>query len=340
MRASVLFAVPALAASFLACGSNANPDDSSTTSSNPSVPAASSSSGNAVTPSNTTSASSSSSGNGYTALPTGSSTSSGSVAVDSGTPAPAPEVNFTTQSMTYNGLTRSYIIGVPVDYNASKSYPVVMLFHGNPGSKEQMRQFAPFEQVSHKDAILVYPDASNGAWDLYTPTASNLDMNWINSLPATIASSYNIDLSHVYGFGFSGGAFMMVQMACRFGTQVFRAVSINSGGGPQEGQMGFPTRSDGCYICPGGPVPSLIVHGDSDTTVSPESGKFTARCISETNGCTATASALPEDPTTPSPCTKGDGCSDPTTWCYIPGMNHAVWEHAMDAGWAFFQAAP
>lgn len=304
-----------------------------TTSPNGATPAASSSASSSTSGAVTTTTSSSGS------TPT-TQTTSGSVDGDPPPPPPQSEVNFTTQTMTYNGNQRAYIIGVPVDYDASKSYPLVMLFHGNPGTKEQMRGFAPFEQVSHKDAILVYPDGLGGAWDLYTPTASNNDMNWINSLPATIASSYNIDQHRVFGFGFSGGSFMMAQMACRFGTQVFRAVAINSGGGPQEQQVGYSQRADGCYECPGGPVPSIIVHGDADTTVDPASGQFTARCVSETNGCTPTQSGDPEDPTTPSPCAKGDGCSSPVTWCFIPGLNHAPWEHAMDAGWAFFQAAP
>ena len=185
------------------------------------------------------------------------STTSPSTATTGGTTTPPAQqdVDFATKTMTFNGLTRTYMLGTPRGYDAKKSYPVVMLFHGNPGSIAQMRGFAPFETVSKREAFLVYPAASDGSWDLYTPTDSNKDMGFIRALPGELAKSVNIDESKVYGFGFSGGAFMMAQMACRFGQSTFHAVMINSGGGPQEQQMGYSQRDNKCYECPGGPDP-------------------------------------------------------------------------------------
>jgi poly(3-hydroxybutyrate) depolymerase len=209
-----------------------------------------------------------------------------------------------------------------------------MLFHGNPGSKEQMRGYVPFENVSKRDAFLVYPNASNGAWDLYTPTETNKDMSWIRDLPSELAARFNVDPSRVYGFGFSGGAFMMAQMGCRFGQSLFRAVMINSGGGPEESKSGYPKREDACYVCPGGPIPSLIVHGDQDGTVVKESGAFTAKCVAETNGC----AAFPNAAVAPSPCLSAPGCQKPVEWCLIPKMGHAVWDQSMQAAWDFFRA--
>jgi polyhydroxybutyrate depolymerase len=250
------------------------------------------------------------------------------------TPPPSVDIDLTTVTTSFNGIPRVYDLGLPKAYDANRAYPLVMLFHGNPGTKEEMRGFAPFENVSKGDAILVYPNASDGAWDLYTPTESNKDMNWIRALPGEIAGKYHVDQSRIYGFGFSGGAFMMAQMGCRFGQSAFRAVYINSGGGPEEAQSGFPQRADKCYVCPGGPLPTLIVHGDVDGTVVKSSGGFTSKCVSETNGC----SEPPSQPTSPSPCLAAPGCQKPVEWCLIPKMGHEVWSQGMQAAWDFFRA--
>lgn len=263
-------------------------------------------------------------------------TGSSGTSSSSGTPVPPvqTDVDFATKTMTFNGLTRTYLLGTPKGYDANKAYPVVMLFHGNPGSIDQMRKFAPFEQISKREAVLVYPAASDGAWDLYTPTATNKDMGFINALPAEIAKSVHVDPSKVYGFGFSGGAFMMAQMACRFGQTTFHAVMINSGGGPEEQQSGYSQAANECYQCPGGPIPTIVVHGDADGTVVKSSGAFTAQCMADQNGCTD----FPKTATTPAPCQTAPGCQKATEWCLIEGMGHQVWSGSMSAAWNFFRA--
>jgi polyhydroxybutyrate depolymerase len=285
-------------------------------------------------------------GSGVTAKPipvdvgaSGNTSTAGTATTSSGKvtpPAPAPtaDIDLSTVTTTFNGISRVYDLGLPKGYDANRAYPLVMLFHGNPGTKEEMRGFAPFDKVSKRDAILVYPNGLGGAWDLYTPTDTNNDMNWIRALPAEIASKYHVDQSRVYGFGFSGGAFMMAQMGCRFGQSAFRAVYINSGGGPEEAQAGYSQRADKCYVCPGGPLPTLIVHGDVDGTVVKASGGFTSKCVSETNGC----SEPPSQPVSPSPCLAAPNCQKPVEWCLIPNMGHEIWSQGMQAAWDFFRA--
>lgn len=307
MRAlALLFAIPAallVVASLPACGEDAATVEASRASDG-SIPV---DVGNAGTPSTT-----------------GSSTTS---------PPPPPEdIDLTTVTTSFDGMPRTYLLGLPKDYDASRAYPLVMLFHGNPGTKEQMRGYAPFEKVTKREAILVYPSALESAWDLYTPTDANKDMGWIRALPGEIAGTYHVDTSRIYGFGFSGGAFMMAQMGCRFGQEAFHAIYINSGGGPEETQSGYPQRADKCFICPGGPIPTLIVHGDVDGQVVKTSGAFTAKCVAENNGCAGEA----KTPGAPAPCQYASGCQKPVGWCLVPKLGHAVWDQGMQAAWDFF----
>lgn len=253
---------------------------------------------------------------------------------------PPPEevhVTLTNETMDFDGKTRSYILGMPKTYDANKSYPLVLNFHGNPSTAAAEAAYLPFDSVSKEDAIIAYPQATDGSdWDLYTETDSNLDMKWIHGLPQEIATKANVDTSRVFGFGYSGGAFFLAQFTCRFG-DVFKAVSINAGGGPDEPNMGYATYDNGCYQCPGGPVAVLVTHGDSDPQVEPASGKFTKSCFATFNGC---GDSLTD--TTPSPCQLVDGCpaDKQVKWCLIPGLGHAAWDKAMAEAWTFFKAQP
>jgi polyhydroxybutyrate depolymerase len=295
---------------------------------------ASSKSGANGDPSSSSSSSSSSGSNGGP----GPGTSSG----QPGSPdaaGPPPAVNLTLETMPWNGNDRYYMLGLPRTYDASKTYPLVMSFHGNPGTAEGQAKALGFESASDQDAVLVYPQAletQDGAfaWDLYT--ADNADMGWIKLLIDEVKKKANIDTSKVFGFGYSGGGFFIAQYACRFGG-VFRAIASNAGGGPDDPNnvLGYDKRPDGCFICPGGPIPILVSHGEADGEVEVASGIFTADCYADANGCSGSRTA-----STPAPCEVYDGCSKPVKRCIIPGQNHYLWGGARTEAWTFFKAAP
>lgn len=268
--------------------------------------------------------------------PSGSSGTSGTSGTPNNPPGPEVHVELTTETMDFGGRTRKYLLARPVDYDAGKSYPLVISFHGNPGIAENMAQGIPFDAASKKEAVIAYPQALHDAWDLYTPTDSNADMYWIEALPAEIAKKVNIDDSQVFGFGYSGGGFFLPQFTCRFGG-VFKAISVNAGGGPDEPEMGYAKHANGCYVCPGGPVPIIVTHGGQDAEVPPSSGEFTKACYATTNGCGTTTSAA-----SPAPCETYDGCpaDKPVKWCLIPAQGHGVWANAVAEAWAFFKSLP
>lgn len=250
-----------------------------------------------------------------------------------------PEETFvvvTKETMSHGGTTRTYHLAIPTDYDANKSYPLVLSFHGNPGSGEGMAKGLPFDAVSGRAAVIAYPQASTNDWDLYTPTDTNADMNFIAALPDEIKTKANIDKARVLGYGYSGGGFFLTQFTCRFGG-IFKAISINAGGGPDEAQMGYGQHPNGCYQCPGGPVATIVTHGDADGEVQPASGEFTHACYATFNGCSTSLSA-----TTPAPCQQHDGCpaDKPVKWCLIPGQGHGPWADSMKEAWAFFNALP
>ncbi|MBX3229643.1 MAG: hypothetical protein KIT84_04850 [Labilithrix sp.] len=255
---------------------------------------------------------------------------------DAGIHPPAdPDVDLETIATSWNGKARSYLLARPRDYDPNRRYPLVMMFHGNPSTKETLRKQAPFELGSRRDAVLVYPDAAGGGWDLFAPPATNKDMDWIRALPQEIAERVSVDLERVYGFGFSGGGFFVSQMACLFG-DFFRAISVNAGGAPDGKEAGLERKSNQCYVCPGGPVPTLFAHGNNDGRVPKTSAAFAAKCAAESNRCTTNEVKVP----TTESCTRADACAAPVELCIIPNLGHDPWRETFTKSWAFFQSAP
>jgi polyhydroxybutyrate depolymerase len=249
------------------------------------------------------------------------------------------QVKITNETLMVDGTQRSYVLIVPTAYSAAKSYPLVLSLHGQPGSATGHHQYVPFENASGDDAIVAYPDGLDGEWDLYPLTANNPDMKFIRDMVDDLATKYSIDKSRVFGTGYSNGAFMVNQMACRY-AGFFKGITAHAGGAPDEPNVASPARygSNGCLQCPGGPTPAIIFHGDPDNTVSTAGGLYSARCWATNNGC------QDQDPPTtavaPSPCAKFDGCpaGKEVRWCAIPGIGHVQWSPQGDqVSWAFFK---
>jgi polyhydroxybutyrate depolymerase len=259
--------------------------------------------------------------------------------------APPIDVDVSTGQMDFGGKTRKYTLAVPVDYSAARSYPLVMSFHGEPATGASQQQAFPFEAASKRDAIVVYPDGDGNHWDLYTATDQNADMPWIKALVDELASKYSIDKTRVLGTGYSNGSFFINQMACRF-AGFFKAIAPNAGGAPNEDTIGGAKDGQGFLICPGGPIPTFVFHGDQDGTVSIASGAYDAFYWSHVNGCQVPSGSLSDGtpvPTTdraPAPCKQYDGCGKPVTWCLFPGLGHWVAPNGAQIAWQYFNALP
>lgn len=252
---------------------------------------------------------------------------------------PPPKVDVTTETLQVFGEARSFVLVVPRSYAAAKSYPLVMVFHGDGGNGAGVRAGYPLDDHSGEDAIVVYPDSKGGfSWDLYTPEAQNPDNAFVAAIAADLATRYTIDLARVFGTGYSSGAFFVNQLACRK-TGFFRAIVPHAGGAPYEPNDPSSTYWKGSYTkCANqtGGVAAMIVHGSDDTIVVPESGDFTAQYWAYVNGCDEAKET--RAPTTPAPCTQHAACPAgmPVLHCSIPNIGHGLWSESAKQAWAFF----
>jgi polyhydroxybutyrate depolymerase len=257
----------------------------------------------------------------------------------SGNPQPQEITTTTEEKMDFGGRERLYYLTKPKKLDASKKLPLVINFHGNPGTPQGEMGAMPFEKVTKEDAIIVYPraayeDGENAwSWDFSLPD-DNADMPWIPELIDDIAKKVSIDKDRVLAFGYSGGAYFLSQYACRVKVGGFiKMVAFVSGGAPQavDGE-----DENSCVQCPGGDVPIFIAHGENDTSDVAFIGGDTARqCFAKTNGCT-------DDDLTDitAPCKSYGGCNQPVTWCPVPNHGHEPWSDGMKQAWDLFKALP
>lgn len=241
----------------------------------------------------------------------------------------------TDETMDFGGRQRRYILVKPKTYDAKKTYPLVLSFHGNPASAQAQRAILPFETVSKEEAIVAYPNAVESDWDF--AANDNTDVPWMRPLVDEIAKKVTIDPKRVLGYGYSGGAYFISQAACRVGG-VFKMITIGAGGAPEKYRDDQTESEQGCIPCDGGPVAALIVHGMNDTSEVPfAGGDFARKCWAETNACT-------QDDLVDSkaPCKTYKGCSagHDTMWCPVPDLGHELWLPSMQVAWDMFKALP
>lgn len=232
------------------------------------------------------------------------------------------------RKVTVYGKARTYTLVVPPGYDAAISMPLIYVLHGDGGSGKQVRASFDLEGAANGKALFLYPDGAGAAWDLDTPASNNADVALFDATLAQVQSEYCVDLHRVFVAGFSKGAYMANQLACRRGDRI-RAVATHSGGGPYELE-GATYDEHGEVVCNGKPVGSLVIHGTADGVVAPSEGQKSIDHWTQANRCTTA--------TTAGPCTAYASCTNPVLACKVHGLGHSVWSEAPKRAWTFFDA--
>ncbi len=249
-----------------------------------------------------------------------------------------PPTRVTAESLDVAGDPRSFVLAMPTTYSTARTYPLVLVLHGDSSDGASVRAALGLEYASGGDAIVAYPNGHDG-WDLYDPASSDGDLAFLVALVDSLESRFSIDRTRVFGMGFSSGAFMINQVACRR-PALFRAIAPHSGGAPSEPNDPSATTWSNAYTrCAGQTMGSgpavMVIHGTADTEVTFQSGDFTASYWAFVDGCDDTRSQR----FSPAPCVA-DVCPQgkDVVLCPIPGLGHAIWQGAADAAWGFFRS--
>jgi len=159
-----------------------------------------------------------------------------------------------TFSILDQGITRTYVVHLPTNYNASNQYPLVINLHGLNASATQQESYSQFNTVADaNNFIIVYPNAVEGSWVINEAN----DVNFISNLINIIRSSYSCN-NCLFITGMSQGGFLSYKLACSL-PQTITAIAVVSGNMSQNLQ-------NTCVISGG--IPVMHFHGTSDSLVN------------------------------------------------------------------------
>jgi|GEM_PF-1226424 len=174
------------------------------------------------------------------------------------------------------GGSRPATLNVPKDYDAKKSYPLLVVLHGYGASGIIQSTYLGLNRlVDDKKILMIAPDGTQETvgqkkrfWNA-TDACCNFyqskvdDVAYIKGLVEEISKSYNVDRKKVFLLGHSNGGFMSYRMACE-ASDVFAGIVSLAGAMYKNTLLCKPKNS----------VSILQIHGTQDGTVKYLGGKF------------------------------------------------------------------
>lgn len=170
---------------------------------------------------------------------------------------------------TSDGRTRTYVIHIPAGYDASKAYPLVLLFHGGgpAGSGALIMRGTRFDkEASAEGFIVVAPDGVEQSWHDARETTFAAeegvdDVEFVRELTEHLAATLPIDEKRIYATGASNGGFMSHRLGCEL-PGVFAAIAPVIASMPLQGVQS----------CDPSPTSFLGIQGTADPGIPIQGG--------------------------------------------------------------------
>ena len=171
-------------------------------------------------------------------------------------------------SLSSGDSTRTYLLYVPASYDGSEEWPLVINYHGFTNSSQFQMALSDMNAVADTGQFLVaYPQGLlvdnpfNGqtapGWNIFGELSVNDDIAFTSDLIDHIAADYAVDLSRVYATGWSMGANMSYDLACRLDDRIAAIAPVAN----QMSEIQIATCTADR------PMPILQMHGTADPIV-------------------------------------------------------------------------
>lgn len=142
---------------------------------------------------------------------------------------PVPELPSTTVTKTIKsgGRIRTYNVYRPARTTLA-AVPLVIAIHGLNMTAEQMQQVTHFDvEAERQGFIVIFPQGYGKSWNVDAVgccgEAARLridDGSFLNDVITKATKDYLVDPKRIFVTGFSNGAFMSYDMACRYPTRI------------------------------------------------------------------------------------------------------------------------
>ena len=177
-----------------------------------------------------------------------------------------------TQSITHDGLERTYRLHTPPGYDATEPTPLVIALHGGGGSGEKMAELTGgLNALADQEGfIVVYPDGVEKHWNdgrgipKWRAHRENIDdVGFLSALIEHIGRDFNIDAKRIYVTGISNGGMMAFRLACELPEKIAAIAPV----------VASISENLVAQCAPSQPVPVLIISGTEDPLVPWEGGE-------------------------------------------------------------------
>ena len=192
---------------------------------------------------------------------------------------------FIAASHTDAAGTREYKLYVPPGYRG-QALPLVVMLHGCTQNPDDFAAGTRMNDAALEcDFFVLYPAQAHKAnasrcWNWFQPKHQQRDRGepgLLAGMTRDVIKRYNIDPQRVYVAGLSAGGAMAAILGDAY-PDVFAAVGVHSGlpaGSATDARTAFAAMKGGTVCAPqsGHTPPTIVFHGDQDTTVHPVNGE-------------------------------------------------------------------
>ncbi|MEN3793761.1 PHB depolymerase family esterase [Fulvimarina sp. MAC3] len=200
-------------------------------------------------------------------------------------PAMPKGASFTDHVHSGPGGQRDYKLYLPSTYaEAGPRLPLVVMLHGCTQSPDDFARGTRMNEIAEERGFLVvYPGQSQSAnmqkcWNWYEAKDQQRgtgEPSLIAGITREVMGDYRVDPKRVFVAGLSAGGAAAAIMGQRY-PEIYAAVGVHSGlacGAARDLNSAFSAMRGGAPIQSGKRiVPTIVFHGDRDTTVAPVNG--------------------------------------------------------------------
>jgi poly(hydroxyalkanoate) depolymerase family esterase len=184
--------------------------------------------------------------------------------------------------------SRTYKLFVPSSYRQGQPLALVVMLHGCTQSPDDFAAGTRMNFIAEEqNCLVVYPAQPSGAnpskcWNWFRAADQRRDEgepSLIAGITRRVMQDYSVDPKRVFVAGLSAGGAAAAIMGATY-SDLYAAVGIHSGlayGAASDMPSAFAAMRQGGkggrQAVAGGPmIPTIIFHGDRDTTVHPDNG--------------------------------------------------------------------